>query len=332
MLISLPGNILKRGHQHHLSLAFCWLKQNEAIRRIQLKLENLMEVNYLQYSYRSCHELHGRGGCSNWSPTANEICHSAPVVSRCAGWFIAQWYNKPTHEPSVLIWLPMELLHTFTAHRITVQANKSFKFLEAASRCFIPCYSFQHNWILDDVYTKTNISVYNCYILNTRRKAVNLSNKVHVVGGWHSCHDHCWSPECQWAASGPLDERYGCQWRRRWSTAPWVPRSSSLSDGTRYMMKECNQKAEKVHHASSCLFQARKTWQTRCKITCHDMRWYWDDTLFHCPTQSHSPGHTHSTRNPQQLRSILAVGRLVSQGTIVAHLQSKVAVAVCLHH
>ena len=288
-----------------------------------------MEVNYLQYSYRSCHELHGRGGCSNWSPTSNEICHSAPVVSRCGGWFIAQWYNKLTHEPSVPIWLPMELLHTFTAHRITVQANKSFKCLELLLAAFIPCYSFQHNWILDDVYTK-KISLYNFYILNTRRKAVNLSNKVHIVGGWHSCHDHCWSPEGQWPRLAPwmkdMDvngvgdevQHRGCQDHPHWAT------------GTRYRMKECNQKAEKVHHASSCLFQARKTWQTWCKITCHDMRWYWDDTLFHCPTQSHSPGHTHSTRNPQQLRSILAVGGLVSQGTIVAHLQSKVAVAVRL--
>lgn len=120
----------QRGHQHYLSLAFCWLKQNEAIRRIPLEiLKNLMEVNYLQYSYRSCHELHGRGGCSNWSPTSNEICHSAPVVSRCAGWFIAQWYNKPTHEPSVLIWLPIEsnfyilLLHIALQCRQTSRSN-----------------------------------------------------------------------------------------------------------------------------------------------------------------------------------------------------------------
>ena len=156
---------------------------------------------------------------------------------------------------------------------------------------------------------------------------MTLSNKVHIVGSWHSCHDHCWCPECEWPRLAPWmkdmdvngvgDEvkHYGCQ------DHPHGARvlGTGWKDATKRL---------KVHQAYS---------RQRGRNDRHALKWYamiWDDIeMIHSSIAqhkaTHSPGHTHSTRNPQQLRSILVVGRLVGQGTVVAHLQSKVAIAVC---
>ena len=124
MLISLPRNILKEATRTTSAWGSVGWK-NEAIRRMTL---NVLE-NWLKWTI--CNTATGAAmSCMAVVAAAIDLplpmrsaivlllCPDAPDRSLLNDNYIYNNYNKPTHEPSLLIWLPIELLHTFTAHRM----------------------------------------------------------------------------------------------------------------------------------------------------------------------------------------------------------------------